>query len=611
MCGIIGYVGNDAATPILLEGLKLLEYRGYDSAGIAVFSDDGIVIHRTEGKLNQLEIRLSQQSINGSLGIGHTRWATHGSPSEVNAHPHRSGDVVVVHNGIIENYNAVKAMLMDEGRVFSSETDTEVISQLVDFYYQMNNNDILSAIYRASDELSGSYALVIMDTHDANTLYVVKHGSPLVVGETDDAKFVASDIPAILPYTKDMIFLEDGDVAIIKKQSISFLDEKKNGIVRKKQNIPWNPIMAEKGGYKHFMLKEIFEQPTILQDVLTGRISSERNAVVLEELNCLFDGNTPYFDQIVITACGTSWHAGVVGKYMIENLARMPVTVDYASEFRYRDPMITDRTLVIPISQSGETADTLAAERLAKDLGAPVMAVCNVLGSSIPRVADATLYIHAGPEIGVASTKAFTAQLVTLYLFALYLSSKTGHMQSEILTERISELLTLPRLVHTCLESSEKIQKIAEDISDADNMLYIGRGLNYPVALEGALKLKEISYVHAEGFPAGELKHGPIALIDNGLPVIAIVPQDGTYEKVLSNLEEVKARGALVIAVASMTDTMIGSKVKDVLAIPKVSKFLTPILASIPLQLLAYYVADHKGTDVDQPRNLAKSVTVE
>jgi len=432
-----------------------------------------------------------------------------------------------------------------------------------------------------------------------------------VIGENGGASFVASDIPALLPYTKEMIFLEDGDVAVLSKNSISMFDEKGAEITRPLNHIPWNPLMAEKGGYKHFMLKEIFEQQTMFQDVFAGRIDKDRSSVVLDEVNVLFEGNEPRFDKISIVACGTSWHAAIVGMYMIESLTGIPVAVDYASEFRYRNPLLDERTLVIPISQSGETADTLAAERMAKDFGCPVMAICNVVGSSIPRVADATLYIHAGPEIGVASTKAFTAQLATLYLFAMYIAERTGRIEQEILSSHIAELLTLPRLIARTLEQAEDIQGIAERISGASNALYIGRCWNFPVALEGALKLKEISYVHAEGFAAGELKHGPIALIDRDVPVVAIVPQGDTYEKILSNLEEVKARGAYTIAVAVEDDTSIRGKVREIITIPRASKFITPILASIPLQLLAYYVADHKGTDVDQPRNLAKSVTVE
>lgn len=611
MCGIIGYIGTDEATPILLDGLRRLEYRGYDSAGIAVAGSEGIKIQRTEGKLNNLEVLLAESTIRGNIGIGHTRWATHGRPSEINAHPHRAGDIIVVHNGIIENYVELKHQLIENGRVFTSETDTEVISHLVDYHYNRNGGDTAAAVGSAIKELTGSYALVIMNAKEPGKLYVAKQGSPLVVGEYGGAKYVASDVPALLPYTKDMMFLEDGDFAVLSSDAVELFDDAGNKATRNTQHIPWSPLMAEKGGYKHFMQKEIFEQPTVLQDVLTGRITSDRSSVTLEELDCLFKDGQPKFDKVMIVACGTSLHAAQVGKYMIESLSRIHVSVDYASEFRYRDPIMDDRTLVIPISQSGETADTLAAEKMAEELGCPIMAICNVLGSSITRAADATLYIHAGPEIGVASTKAFTAQLVTLYLFALYLSEKLGRIEPDILKSHIAELLSLPRLVDETLKDADEVREIAESICDAPNVLYIGRGLNYPVALEGALKLKEISYLHAEGFPAGELKHGPIALIDHGVPVIALTPRDGTYDKVLANLEEVKARGAYTIAVAVKGDESIFEKVEALIKVPQASRFIMPIVAAIPLQLLAYYVADHKGTDVDQPRNLAKSVTVE
>jgi len=467
------------------------------------------------------------------------------------------------------------------------------------------------AVSSAVNELSGSYALVIINVNETDRLYVAKNGSPLVVGATSDARLVASDIPALLPYTKEMMFLEDGDFAVLSMDGVRIFDSVGNSAVRNSQHIPWTPLMAEKGGYKHFMLKEIFEQPTILQDVLTGRITKDRSSVNLEELASIFPQGRPCFDKIIITACGTSLHAAKLGKYMIESIARVSVSVDYASEFRYRDPILDERTLIVPISQSGETADTLAAEKMARDMGCPIMAICNSVGSSISRIADATLYIHAGPEIGVASTKAFTAQLLSLYLFALYLADKLGRIEKQELQKHIMEIASVPRLVEETLKGAAAVQAIAETICDAQNVLYIGRGLNYPVALEGALKLKEISYLHAEGFPAGELKHGPIALVDHGVPVIAIAPRDGTYEKVLSNLEEVKARGAYTVAVAEEGDVFISGRVDAVMKIPASGKFTTPIVASVPLQLLAYYAADHKGTDVDQPRNLAKSVTVE
>ena len=610
MCGIIGYVGRSNATPILLDGLKRLEYRGYDSAGVAIYGPSGLDVKRAEGKLSRLEKNIAEEPMNGTIGIGHTRWATHGKPTEANAHPHRSGDIVLVHNGIIENYTELKRFLGDQGSRFASETDTEVICHLIDYYYQSEKNT-LNAIKKAVDRLSGSYALVIMNTSEPDKLYVAKHGSPLVLGECDGEGFVASDIPALLPYTKEMRFLEDGDFAVIGPEGMKLTDLNDNFVERPLKTIPWSPLMAERGGYKHFMLKEIFEQPRVIEDVLVGRLDRVGGGIAIDDLEPLFDENGPKFDRICIIACGTSYHSGMVGKYLIESLSKIPVSVDLASEFRYRSPLLDSRTLVIPISQSGETADTLAALKLSKELGAMVMAICNVVGSSITRVADMTLFTQAGPEIGVASTKAFTAQLAALYIFGLFLARKLGTVDSDTMMEYIDELTCLPRLLQQTLESAEDVSAIAKRISYASNVLFIGRGTNFPIALEGALKLKEISYIHAEGFAAGELKHGPIALIDKGLPVIALCTRDATYEKVLSNIEEVKARGADVVALATEGDSDVPEKSSDCIFLPKASPFVTPILATIPLQLLAYYAADHKGTDVDQPRNLAKSVTVE
>lgn len=612
MCGIIGYVGFRKASEVILSGLRKLEYRGYDSAGVAILGPDKkITIQRTEGKLERLVGLVSKNPMSGRIGIGHTRWATHGRPSELNAHPHRSDDIVIVHNGIIENYVELSKFLVDEGYEFTSETDTEVICHLINYFHKKKKLPTLDAIKSSVAMFRGSYALVILNGSDPDRLYVVRKGSPLVVGEKDGEKFVASDIPAILPYTKDMIFMEDGDFAVIAADSIDFYDESGARIAKKAQHIPWTPLMAERGGYKHFMQKEIFEQPQAVEDTMSGRIDFRRGRIVLDEISSLFDGDKPRFDRIVIVACGTSWHAGMVGKYVIESLSRVPVTVDLASEFRYREPLINSRTLVVPITQSGETADTLAAQGMAREMGSRVMAVCNVVGSSVSRSADATLYTHAGPEIGVASTKAFTAQLVALDLFALHLAWKLGRLDAPKLSAEINEIMKLPRLMKEVLAKAPAVRKIAERISDATHVIFIGRGANYPVALEGALKLKEISYVHAEGFAAGELKHGPIALIDNGVPVVAIAPQDATYEKLLSNIEEVKARGADVIALATEGDDLIPGKANSTIFLPKTSRSLTPVLAAMPLQLLAYYVADMKGTDIDQPRNLAKSVTVE
>lgn len=611
MCGIIGYVGERDATAVILDGLKRLEYRGYDSAGIAVIGDAGLDVQRTQGKLDQLERLVAANPMSGKIGIGHTRWATHGRPTEANAHPHRSGDVVVVHNGIIENYMELRAFLSGKEYVFTSETDTEVICHLIAYFQQSTKITMLEAIRQTIARLSGSYALVIMNARERDALYIVKRGSPLVVGGGRGEGLVASDIPALLPYTRDMMFLEDGDHGVLTAKGLDLYSEDMRKVQRKLEHIPWTPLMAERGGYKHFMLKEIFEQPQAVEDTMIGRIEQSKGEIVLEETESLFDGRRPLFKRINIVACGTSHHAGMVGKYIIEALTRIPTTVDFASEFRYREPLIDNDSLVLTISQSGETADTLAAQTLAMEMGAKILAICNVVASSIARHAGATLYTRAGPEIGVASTKAFTAQLIALYLFALNLAARIGKIGSSLLSERIAEMIRLPRLMKGMLSKSYEIRRVAEDISDATHVLFIARGANFPIALEGALKLKEISYVHAEGFAAGELKHGPIALVDHGVPVVAIAPRDATYEKLLSNIEEVRARGAKIIALATEGDEIIGGKAQAVIWLPKTSPYLTPILAAIPLQLLAYYVADHKGTDVDQPRNLAKSVTVE
>jgi len=610
MCGIIGYVGRREATPILLDGLKRLEYRGYDSAGIAIHNHRGIHIKRSEGKLCRLEALIKKDTPEGRVGIGHTRWATHGRPSETNAHPHRSGDIVVVHNGIIENHSELRKFLIKKGHEFSSETDTEVVCHLIR-YHTDRGALMIEAIKLALGQIRGSYALVIMNAGEPDRLYIAKHGNPLVAGFGDKENFVASDIPALLPYTKKVLFIEDGEIGIITADKLDIFSADGSRVKREPQRVPWNPLMAEKGGFKHFMLKEIFEQPTAIEDTLAGRVESAKGRIVLDEVEGLFKGKRFPFDEIDIIACGTSWHAGLVGKYYIESLARIPVNVDLASEYRYRHPIVGRKTLVIPISQSGETADTLAAVHMVKELGAKVLSICNVVGSSIARVSDVALYTHAGPEIGVASTKAFTAQLAALLMLALYLGRRAGNIDNAFLRERIDEMVMIPRQMKTVLEKANCIRKIAEGNLTSPHVIYIARGVNYPVALEGALKLKEISYVHAEGFAAGELKHGPIALIDRGVPVVAIVPKDATYEKVLSNIEEVRARGANVIAISTNGDKQVAEKSSHMISLPRSSWFTTPIIASLPLQLLAYYVADHKGTDVDQPRNLAKSVTVE
>ena len=610
MCGIIGYVGREEAVPILLDGLRRLEYRGYDSAGVAVLGPEGVQIQRSEGKLSRLVGVLQEQPLRGTTGIGHTRWATHGRPSETNAHPHRSGDIVVVHNGIIENYVELKRFLVEQNYEFTSETDTEVVCHLVEHFIRQGKGTF-DAILAARERLQGSFALVILNAREPGVIYIAKRGSPLVVGEGKGEQLVASDIPALLPYTREMIFLEDGDCGIIRESGIELYGRDGKRLTRAPQTIPWNPLMAERGGYKHFMLKEIFEQPNVMQDVMAGRLDRDRGAVVLNELDPFFDGAQPRFDRIAIVACGTSLHAGMVGKYLIESLARIPVSVDLASEFRYREPLIDGRTLIVPISQSGETADTLAAQVMSRGHGAKVLAICNVVGSSITRAADATLYTHAGPEIGVASTKAFTAQLGALYLVALGLAGRTRRCEPAALRQHVEELLHLPRFLQQVLEGAPAIKRIAEELADASHVLFIGRGANFPVALEGALKLKEISYMHAEGFAAGELKHGPIALIDHGVPVVAIAPRDELRGKVLSNIEEVRARGACIVSVGTQGDSQLADLSRHFIGLPEASWFLSPVLVAVPLQLLAYYVADHKGTDVDQPRNLAKSVTVE
>jgi glucosamine--fructose-6-phosphate aminotransferase (isomerizing) len=610
MCGIIGYVGRREATGILLDGLKRLEYRGYDSAGIAVHGEDGVVIRRSEGKLCRLEELINKDPPKGRVGIGHTRWATHGRPSETNAHPHRSGNIIVVHNGIIENHAELKKFLMKSGHEFSSDTDTEVACHLIRYHTERGETTI-NAIRLTLKEIRGSYALVIMDTREKDRLYIAKRGNPLVAGFGEKENFIASDIPALLPYTKKVLFIEDGEFGVLTAGSLEIFSENGVSVKRDPQKIPWNPLMTEKGGFKHFMLKEIFEQPTAIEDNFTGRLMPSAGKVVLDELEGLFTKSGFPFNEISIVACGTSWHAGMVGKYYIEALTRIPVNVDLASEYRYREPIVGKKTLVIPISQSGETADTLAAVQLVKGMGAKVLSICNVVGSSITRASHATLYTHAGPEIGVASTKAFTSQLTALLMFALYVAWREKKIDRKFLCERIDEMMKIPRQMKVILEKAGCLKKIAESVLNVPNAIFIARGVNYPVALEGALKLKEISYVHAEGFAAGELKHGPIALVDRGVPVVAIAAKDATYEKVLSNIEEVRARGARVIAITSNGDRQAAEKSEHIISIPRASWFVTPILASIPLQLLAYYVADYKGTDVDQPRNLAKSVTVE
>jgi len=609
MCGIVGYLGSREATPIILDGLKKLEYRGYDSAGICTNNGGKADIRRSQGKLARLEELIASKPLTGKIGIGHTRWATHGRPSETNAHPHQAGSVIVVHNGIIENYLELKEMLKRKGCVFKSETDTEVISHLIDEKLK-ETDDFAKGVYAALAELRGAYALCILCEKEPDVLIAAKQGSPLVVGLGDGEFIVASDIPPILSHTRSMVFLEDGEMALFRDGTFAFSTIAGKPIEKRPRHIDWSPMMAEKGGYRHFMLKEIFEQPRAIQDTLAGRLLEEEGDVFLEDM-MLGDEEMARIGRICLIACGTSWHAALVGKFYIEGHCRVPVEVDIASEFRYRNPVIDDRTLIIAISQSGETADTLAAIREGKARGAKIIAICNVVDSSIAREADGIIYTHAGPEIGVASTKAFVTQLAALYLFTIRLGRATGAIDKGAGQKMIASLVHLPTLLEKALEVDPLVEKIARKYMNARDFLYLGRGINYPIALEGALKLKEISYIHAEGYPAGEMKHGPIALIDELMPVVILAPRSTNYEKVVSNMEEVIAREGRVIAVVSAGDEGVRKKAETVIEVPEEGDDMTPIFLSVPLQLLAYHVAVLKGTDVDQPRNLAKSVTVE
>ncbi|MFO7767155.1 MAG: glutamine--fructose-6-phosphate transaminase (isomerizing) [Pelovirga sp.] len=609
MCGIVGYIGSQQASPIIFDGLRRLEYRGYDSAGICTLENGKAQIRRAEGKLLNLENILRDNPAHGTRGIGHTRWATHGRPSEINAHPHRAGNIVLVHNGIIENYISLKGRLQGLGHQFSSETDTEIIAHLVEAHYR-SSGDFEQAVRQALGEVKGAYAVAILCIDEPDKLIAAKLGSPLVVGQGDGEYFVASDIPAMLSHTREMIFLEDGEIAIFTPRSMSFTDLEGNVRTKQSKTITWSPTMAEKGGYRHFMLKEIYEQPRALGDTIAGRALVEEGDIYLEDLG-LDEAQLAGLEKIFIIACGTSWHAGLVGKFYLEKIARIPVEIDIASEFRYRDPIIPTNSLTILISQSGETADTLAALREAHGKGGKTLCICNVVDSSIARESDGVIYTHAGPEIGVASTKAFTTQLVALYLLALKLGRIRQTLTAADCQAKLAGLLALPRKLEETLELDAEIEELAREFVAARDFLYLGRGNLYPIALEGALKLKEISYIHAEGYPAGEMKHGPIALIDEDLPVVVLVPRNSTYEKVVSNMEEVCARGGQVIAVVSGDGNELADKVAALISVPKVDEDLLPIITSVPMQLLAYYVAVLKGTDVDQPRNLAKSVTVE
>jgi glucosamine--fructose-6-phosphate aminotransferase (isomerizing) len=609
MCGIIGYVGRRETSRVLIEGLRRLEYRGYDSAGIAVFQRGKIEIRRKEGKLAKLEELIGREVFEGRTGIGHTRWATHGRPSDENAHPHKAGKVAVVHNGIIENYLPLKEALKRKGRRFTSETDTEIISHLIDSFIQ-EGHSFLDAVRMALDKIKGSYALGILCEGDETSLVAAKKESPLVVGLGEGEYFIASDIPPILPYTREFIFMEDGEVAVLSPEGVKVFDGRGGEIQKEAKRIDWNPLMAEKGGYKHFMLKEIFEQPRAVTDTIRGRFLEEQGDAVFEKVS-LDRSVLSKVRRIYLIACGTSYHAALVGKFLIEGLCRIPVEADIGSEFRYRSPVIAEEDMLIAISQSGETADTLAAVREGKRRGARTVGICNVVESSLARDAGGVVYTHAGPEIGVASTKTFATQLVILFLLAVRIGRELGTLAAKDGKALIEELIKIPHLMEETLKASPQVAQIARKYLYARDFLYLGRGINYPIALEGALKLKEISYVHAEGYPAGEMKHGPIALIDREMPVVVLATKNEVYDKVVSNIEEVKAREGKVIALASPSDQSIVRKVDDVIFIPETHPFLSPILLTIPLQLLAYYMADFKGTDVDQPRNLANSVTVE
>jgi glutamine---fructose-6-phosphate transaminase (isomerizing) len=624
MCGIVGYVGKKEVVPVIIDGLRRLEYRGYDSAGIAVCGNgDGLQVRRAEGKLRNLEEVIRHKPLEGTYGIGHTRWATHGRPTEENAHPHRdcTGRIVVVHNGIVENYVALKKKLIEQGHKFTTETDTEVIAHLVEEYFLKSGNgqrpSLEEAVRKAVNELTGVFALGVISADAPNKIVAARNGPPAVIGLGKDEYFVASDIPAILNHTRDLFFLNDGDIAVVTPEGVKLTDFKGNPITRQVQRVTWDPIMAEKGGFKHFMLKEIFEQPRAVRDTTLGRISQETGKIFLDEMQ-ISPEEFKAAKKINIAACGTSWHAALAGKFMIERLAHVPVEVDYASEWRYRDPIIAPDNITMLISQSGETADTIAAQREAKAKGSKTLVICNVVGSMMTREASGTIYTHAGPEIGVASTKAFTAQLTALYLFAMYLAELRGAITGDQARQAVYELTRIPGKLEHLLTHEEVAELLSREYGRAQDFLFLGRGIHYPIALEGALKLKEISYIHAEGYPAGEMKHGPNALIDENLPVVIIATRDVNdklsmtrYEKTMSNLEEVKARSGRVIAVATEGDEEIKKAADHVLYVPAAPDELSPILEIVPLQLLAYHIAVRRGCDVDQPRNLAKSVTVE
>jgi len=612
MCGIVGYIGHREAWPIVVKGLKRLEYRGYDSAGVALINDKGLNIYKKAGKVSELENFSEGKDKSGSIGMGHTRWATHGEPSDRNSHPHTSNDgrLSIIHNGIIENYATIKEELITRGHSFNSDTDTEVLIHLVEEIYKADNVDLFEAVRLALQEVNGAYAIVIMDEEHPDQLIAARKGSPMVIGVGEGEYFIASDATPIIEYTKNVVYLNDNEIALVSREEL---------LIKRLDNVVQTPYIQElelklealeKGGYEHFMLKEIFEQTRSIRDCLRGRIYPNEGRVQLGGIKEYAD-KLKNIDRIIIVACGTSWHAGLVGEYLIEEYARIPVEVEYASEFRYRNPIITEKDVVIAISQSGETADTMAAIEMAKERGATIFGVCNVVGASIPRLTHAGVYTHAGPEIGVASTKAFTAQVTVLTLMAFYMAQQKGTLTQAKLVELLTELDHIPEKIQRALESNDIIKEISHKFKDSRNCLFLGRGSGFPVALEGALKLKEISYIHAEGYPAAEMKHGPIALIDEEMPVVVIATKNSSYEKVISNIQEVKARKGVVLAIVTEGDTEVRKMVDYCIEIPDASEAFLPLLATIPLQLLSYHIALLRGCNVDQPRNLAKSVTVE
>jgi glutamine---fructose-6-phosphate transaminase (isomerizing) len=609
MCGIVGYIGHREAAPLILESLRKLEYRGYDSAGIAVLQDGQVTIRRCEGKLGNLDAMLQRQPMAGAVGIGHTRWATHGRPSETNAHPHRAGDVVVVHNGIIENYLELKEQLSARAVEFSSETDSEIVAHLVAEKVE-RGMDFLEAVRRTLRQIHGSYALLFLNRRDPKRLIVAKNSTPIVIGWGEGETFIASDIPALLDYTRKVTFLEDGEIGEVTLGAYRIFNGKGQKITRPVKEITWDAVAARKGGYAHFMLKEIHDQPRALADTFRGRISLKDGRVALEDIQ-LTAKEVQQIKRFHLVACGTAWHACLVGKFMLEEIAGIPAEVDYGSEFRYRSPLMDPKSVLLMVSQSGETADTLAATEVARAKKAKILSICNVIDSSIPRKSHGVLYTHAGPEISVASTKAFSTQLTALYLLAVALGRLNGKLTSADAKKLLRDLMHLPSWVEKALEIENQVKDLARDLMHSQDFLYLGRGINYPIALEGALKLKEISYIHAEGYPAGEMKHGPIALIDEKMPVVVLAPRDRYFQKTVSNLKEVESRGGKVIVLSDDAKTGGEISAHRLLTLPKASHYLTPIVMTIPLQLLAYHIAVQRGTDVDQPRNLAKSVTVE